>query len=127
MGVLGFKVDSRERVDEIYADPTGAGYAGQQEPYDEAPMSSGRGKNLQTMDDLVELSTIEVSKCQTSRSSSKAIRSPQHEVIPPSPPRRIWEPLRDEGWAVTLGVAGFLVDRHGAQQGAVTRLALWGG
>ncbi len=34
MGVLGFKVDSRERVDEIYADLTGAGYAGQQEPYD---------------------------------------------------------------------------------------------
>ncbi|HZT67388.1 MAG TPA: VOC family protein [Acidimicrobiales bacterium] len=34
MGVLGFKVDSRERVDEIYADLTGAGYAGQQAPYD---------------------------------------------------------------------------------------------
>lgn len=34
MGVLGFKVDRRERVDEIYADLTGAGYAGQQQPYD---------------------------------------------------------------------------------------------
>jgi catechol 2,3-dioxygenase-like lactoylglutathione lyase family enzyme len=34
MGVLGFKVNSRERVDEIYADLTGAGHAGQQEPYD---------------------------------------------------------------------------------------------
>jgi catechol 2,3-dioxygenase-like lactoylglutathione lyase family enzyme len=34
MGVLGFKVESRERVDEIFADLTGAGYAGQQEPYD---------------------------------------------------------------------------------------------
>jgi catechol 2,3-dioxygenase-like lactoylglutathione lyase family enzyme len=34
MGVLGFKVDSRERVDEIYADLIGAGHAGQQEPYD---------------------------------------------------------------------------------------------
>lgn len=34
MGVLGFKVESRERVDEIYADLTGAGYRGQQEPYD---------------------------------------------------------------------------------------------
>lgn len=34
MGVLGFKVDSRERVDEIYADLTGAGYVSQQEPYD---------------------------------------------------------------------------------------------
>lgn len=34
MGVLGFKVDSRERVDEIYSDLIDAGYAGQQEPYD---------------------------------------------------------------------------------------------
>ena len=34
MGVLGFKVESRERVDEIYADLTGAGYRGQQPPYD---------------------------------------------------------------------------------------------
>jgi catechol 2,3-dioxygenase-like lactoylglutathione lyase family enzyme len=34
MGVIGFKVDSREHVDEIYADLTGAGYVGQQEPYD---------------------------------------------------------------------------------------------
>lgn len=34
MGVLGFKVPSRERVDEIYADLTGAGYRGQQEPFD---------------------------------------------------------------------------------------------
>ena len=32
--VVGFKVDSRERVDAIYADLTGAGYRGQQEPYD---------------------------------------------------------------------------------------------
>src|SRR5438270_11122317 len=29
MGVLGFKVDSREAVDDIYADLTGAGYASQ--------------------------------------------------------------------------------------------------
>jgi hypothetical protein len=34
MGVLGFKVESRERVDEIYADLTAAGYRGQQPPYD---------------------------------------------------------------------------------------------
>lgn len=34
MGVLGFKVDSRERVDGIYAELTSAGYVGQQEPYD---------------------------------------------------------------------------------------------
>ncbi|PZR79415.1 MAG: hypothetical protein DLM65_10775, partial [Candidatus Aeolococcus gillhamiae] len=34
MGVLGFKVGSRERVDEIFADLTGAGYRGQQGPYD---------------------------------------------------------------------------------------------
>lgn len=33
-GVLGFKVESRARVDEIYADLTAAGYRGQQEPYD---------------------------------------------------------------------------------------------
>jgi catechol 2,3-dioxygenase-like lactoylglutathione lyase family enzyme len=33
-GVIGFKVDSRERVDAIYSDLTGAGYKGQQEPYD---------------------------------------------------------------------------------------------
>jgi catechol 2,3-dioxygenase-like lactoylglutathione lyase family enzyme len=33
-GVLGFKVESRERVDEIYADLTASGYRGQQEPYD---------------------------------------------------------------------------------------------
>ncbi len=34
MGVLGFRVDSRERVDELYQELTGAGYGGQQEPYD---------------------------------------------------------------------------------------------
>ena len=34
MGVLGFKVDSRERVDELYADLAAAGYRGQQPPYD---------------------------------------------------------------------------------------------
>src|SRR5579875_3925075 len=34
MGVLGFQVASRDRVDEVYADLTGAGYRGQQEPYD---------------------------------------------------------------------------------------------
>ena len=34
MGVLGFKVDSRDGVDAIYADLTGAGYRGQQPPYD---------------------------------------------------------------------------------------------
>lgn len=33
-GVIGFKVDSRERVDALYADLTTAGYTGQQEPYD---------------------------------------------------------------------------------------------
>ena len=32
--VAGFKVTSRERVDAIYSDLTGAGYRGQQEPYD---------------------------------------------------------------------------------------------
>jgi catechol 2,3-dioxygenase-like lactoylglutathione lyase family enzyme len=32
--VVGFKVDSRERVDAVYSDLTGAGYRGQQEPYD---------------------------------------------------------------------------------------------
>ena len=31
-GVIGFKLDSREQVDAIYADLTGAGYRGQQEP-----------------------------------------------------------------------------------------------
>ncbi len=34
MGVLGFGVESREAVDAIYADMTGAGYPGQQPPYD---------------------------------------------------------------------------------------------
>ncbi|MHB8464518.1 MAG: VOC family protein [Acidimicrobiales bacterium] len=34
MGVLGFAVDTRDEVDEVYADLTGAGYAGQQPPYD---------------------------------------------------------------------------------------------
>lgn len=34
MGVLGFSVETRERVDEIYNDLVGAGYKGQQEPYD---------------------------------------------------------------------------------------------
>jgi len=34
MGVLGFKVASRERVDEIYRDLVEAGYRGQQAPYD---------------------------------------------------------------------------------------------
>jgi len=33
-GVLGFKVESRERVDEIYAALVAAGYRGQQPPYD---------------------------------------------------------------------------------------------
>jgi catechol 2,3-dioxygenase-like lactoylglutathione lyase family enzyme len=32
--VVGFKVASGERVDAIYSDLTGAGYRGQQEPYD---------------------------------------------------------------------------------------------
>jgi uncharacterized glyoxalase superfamily protein PhnB len=32
--VLGFRVASREAVDAIYADLTGAGYTGQQPPYD---------------------------------------------------------------------------------------------
>ncbi len=32
--VLGFRVESRARVDEIYADLTGAGYRGQQPPFD---------------------------------------------------------------------------------------------
>jgi uncharacterized glyoxalase superfamily protein PhnB len=32
--VLGFKVDSRDQVDEIYADLAAAGYRGQQPPYD---------------------------------------------------------------------------------------------
>jgi len=34
MGVLGFRVESRARVDEIYRDLTGSGYRGQQQPYD---------------------------------------------------------------------------------------------
>jgi catechol 2,3-dioxygenase-like lactoylglutathione lyase family enzyme len=34
MGVLGFRVGSRDAVDRLYADLTGAGYRGQQEPYD---------------------------------------------------------------------------------------------
>jgi uncharacterized glyoxalase superfamily protein PhnB len=34
MGVLGFKVVSRERVDEIYAGLVAAGYRRQQRPYD---------------------------------------------------------------------------------------------
>lgn len=34
MGVLGFKVQTRDAVDEIYADLTGAGYRGQQPPFD---------------------------------------------------------------------------------------------
>ena len=32
--VLGFQLSSRDQVDRTYADLTGAGYAGQQEPYD---------------------------------------------------------------------------------------------
>jgi catechol 2,3-dioxygenase-like lactoylglutathione lyase family enzyme len=32
--VLGFRVASRDAVDSIYADLTGAGYTGQQPPYD---------------------------------------------------------------------------------------------
>ncbi|HUZ42887.1 MAG TPA: VOC family protein [Acidimicrobiales bacterium] len=32
--VIGFKVDSRARVDELHAELTGAGYRSQQEPYD---------------------------------------------------------------------------------------------
>jgi catechol 2,3-dioxygenase-like lactoylglutathione lyase family enzyme len=34
MGVLGFKVQSRDRVDEIYFDLVEQGYRGQQPPYD---------------------------------------------------------------------------------------------
>jgi catechol 2,3-dioxygenase-like lactoylglutathione lyase family enzyme len=34
MGVLGFRVASREAVDSVYADLTGAGYKAQQPPYD---------------------------------------------------------------------------------------------
>lgn len=34
MGVLGFRVERREQVDEIYTDLVGAGYRGQQAPYD---------------------------------------------------------------------------------------------
>ena len=33
-GVIGFKVESRERVDEIYSDLVQTGYRGQQPPYD---------------------------------------------------------------------------------------------
>jgi catechol 2,3-dioxygenase-like lactoylglutathione lyase family enzyme len=32
--VFGFRVDSREAVDELYGELTGAGYAGQQPPWD---------------------------------------------------------------------------------------------
>ena len=32
--VLGFSVETREQVDTLYAELTGSGYAGQQEPYD---------------------------------------------------------------------------------------------
>jgi hypothetical protein len=45
MGVLGFKVDSRERVDEIYADLVAAGYRRQQPrttPSGERGMPSSR-------------------------------------------------------------------------------------
>lgn len=34
--VIGFRVPTREAVDEIYGDLTGVGYRGQQEPYDAA-------------------------------------------------------------------------------------------
>ncbi len=34
MGVLGFRLPSRAAVDQLYAELTGAGYAGQQPPYD---------------------------------------------------------------------------------------------
>lgn len=34
MGVLGFSVSSREAVDETYTNLTGAGYKGEQRPYD---------------------------------------------------------------------------------------------
>ncbi|MGE0540620.1 MAG: VOC family protein [Dehalococcoidia bacterium] len=34
MGVLGFRLRSREAVDQLYAELTGAGYQGQQPPYD---------------------------------------------------------------------------------------------
>jgi catechol 2,3-dioxygenase-like lactoylglutathione lyase family enzyme len=34
MGVLGFRVESRDRVDEIYLDLVEQGYRGQQPPYD---------------------------------------------------------------------------------------------
>lgn len=34
MGVIGFSVSSRQAVDELYAELTGAGHAGQQPPYD---------------------------------------------------------------------------------------------
>jgi hypothetical protein len=32
--LIGFSVSTREAVDEVYADMTGAGYAGAQEPFD---------------------------------------------------------------------------------------------
>lgn len=34
MGVLNFRVETRERVDQIFADLVGAGYRGQQQPCD---------------------------------------------------------------------------------------------
>jgi catechol 2,3-dioxygenase-like lactoylglutathione lyase family enzyme len=34
MGILGFEVDSRAGVDELFAELVGAGYAAQQEPFD---------------------------------------------------------------------------------------------
>ena len=34
VGVLGFRVSSRQAVDQLYGDLTGAGYHGQQPPYD---------------------------------------------------------------------------------------------
>lgn len=33
-GVVGFRLATRDAVDRVYADLTGAGYAGQQEPWD---------------------------------------------------------------------------------------------
>lgn len=34
VGVLGFRLGSRDAVDQLYAELTGAGYQGQQPPYD---------------------------------------------------------------------------------------------
>src|SRR4051812_34689974 len=34
MGILGFEVATRAAVDELFADLVGAGYSGQQEPFD---------------------------------------------------------------------------------------------